>query len=97
MRQRNVSIAAHLALHNAALVPTLLTGSVKWVLQKKNERKMNVVEMRFNCNTCGSVDRIRGDVTVRMKKNVLSWFGHVKRMRHERMAKNIYDGKVSDK
>ena len=40
MRQRNVSIAAHLALHNAALVPTLLTGSVKWVLQKKNERKM---------------------------------------------------------
>ena len=37
------------------------------------------------------------DVTLRMKKNVLSWFGHVERMSDERMAKKIYDGKVSGK
>ena len=37
------------------------------------------------------------DVMVRMKKNVLSWFGHVERMSNERMAKKIYDGKVSGK
>ena len=37
------------------------------------------------------------DVTVRMKKNVLSWFGHVERMSDERMAKKIYDGKVCGK
>ena len=36
-------------------------------------------------------------VTMRMKKNVLSWFGHVERMSDERMAKKIYDGKVSGK
>ena len=36
------------------------------------------------------------DVAVRMKKNVLSWFGHVERMSDERMAKKIYDGKVSE-
>ena len=35
------------------------------------------------------------DVTVRMKKNELGWFGHVERISDERMAKNIYDGKVS--
>ena len=29
---------------------------------------------------------------MRMKKNVLSWFGHVERMSDERMAKKIYDG-----
>ena len=34
---------------------------------------------------------------MRVKKNVLSWFGHVKRMSVERMAKKFYDGKVSDK
>ena len=34
---------------------------------------------------------------MRMKKNVLSWFGHVERMSDDRMAKNIYDGKVSGK
>ena len=37
------------------------------------------------------------DVTVIMKKNVLSWFGHVERMSDERMTKKIYDGKVSGK
>ena len=79
------------------------------VLQKKNERKMNAVEMRSLRRICGvSLARIRNeeihritgtseDVTVRMKKNVLSWFGHVGRMSDERMAKNIYDGKVSGK
>ena len=36
-------------------------------------------------------------VTVRMKKNVLSWFGHVERMSDERIANMIYNGKVSGK
>ena len=37
------------------------------------------------------------DVTVRMKKNVLRWFGYVERMSDERVAKKIYDGKESGK
>ena len=37
------------------------------------------------------------DVTVRIKQNVLSWFGHVERMSDERMAKKIYDGTESGK
>ena len=44
------------------------------------------------------IHRIAGtskDVTVRMKENVLSWFGHVERMSDERMPKKFYDGKVS--
>ena len=47
MRRRNVSTAARLAVHNAVLVPTLLNDSKTWVLQKKNERKMNAVENLF--------------------------------------------------
>ena len=37
------------------------------------------------------------DVTVRMKKNVLSGFEHVERMSDDRMTKKIYDGIVSGK
>ena len=89
MRRRNVSTAARLAVDNAVLVPTLLYGSETWVLQKKNERKINAVEMRSLRKICrvSLADRIRNeihrmtgtseDVTVRIKKNVLSWFGHV--------------------
>ena len=111
MRRRNVSTTARLTVHNVMLVPTLLYGSETWVLQKqKNERKMNAVEMRSLRRMCGvsladricnqEIHRMAGtseDVTVRMKKNVLSWFGHVERMRDGRIAKKIYDGKVSGK
>ena len=34
---------------------------------------------------------------VRMKKNVLSWFGHIERTGGERMAKKVHDGKGSGK
>ena len=34
---------------------------------------------------------------MRMKKNVLSWIGHVERVSDERMAKKNYDGKVKGK
>ena len=47
MTRRKVSTAARLPVHNAVLVPALLYGSETWVLQKKKERKMNVVEMRY--------------------------------------------------
>ena len=90
MRRPNVSTAARLAVNNAVLVPTLLYGSQTWVLQKKKERSMNAVEMQSLHRICGvslavqirneEVHRIAGtseDVTVRMKKNMLSWFGHV--------------------
>ena len=32
-----------------------------------------------------------------IKKNVLSWFGHVERRSDERMVKEIFDGKVNGK
>ena len=37
------------------------------------------------------------DLTVRMKRNVLNWFGHVERKNDERIAKKIYDGEMSSK
>ena len=48
MKRRNVTTAARLAVHNAVLVPTLLYSSESWVLQKKNERKMNAVEIEIS-------------------------------------------------
>ena len=55
---------------------------------------------RLAVDTREKIHRMAGtseDVTIRMMKNVLSWFGHVERMSDERMVKKIYDGKVSGK
>ena len=86
MGRRYVSTAARLAVHNAALVPML-------ILLKKNERKMNAMEMRFFRKICGvslsgrirneEIHRMAGtsdDIMVRIKRNVLSWFGYIERM-----------------
>lgn len=43
LRRHNVSVDAHLVVHNAILVPN--TDSIMWIFQKKNERKMNVDRM----------------------------------------------------
>ena len=85
MTRRNVSTAARLPVHNAVLVPALLYGSETWVLQKKNESKVNAVDMRSlrRIYTVSLVYLIRNeeihrmagtsdDVTVRKKKIVLS-------------------------
>ena len=53
MRGRNVSTAARLAVRNAVLVLTLLYGSETWVLQNKNEKKMNAMKMRSFRRICG--------------------------------------------
>ena len=105
MRWRNVSTAARLAVMNAVLVPTLLYSSETWKLQTKNEKNMNAVEMQsVRMISAYLIDEdiyrmasTSEDVTVRMKKTVLSRFRNVQRMSDERMAKNIYDGKMSGK
>ena len=87
MRRRNVSTAARLTVHNAVLVPTLLYGSETWVLQKKNERKMNAVEMQSLRRISGvsladgirndGIHRVVGtseDVTVKMKKKSVFYY-----------------------
>ena len=83
MRWRNVTTAARLAVYNAVLVPTLLYGSETWVLQKKNERKMNAVKMRSLRRICG-IAGTSEDVAVSMKKNVFKFYAHVERMSGKR-------------
>ena len=72
MRRRNVSTVAGWTVHNAVLVSTLLYGSKTWILQKKNERKMNAVQMRSLRRIYGVslADRIRNEesLAIRMSR-----------------------------
>ena len=71
---------------------------------------MNAVKIRSLPRICGFslADRIHDeeihrmartskDVSMRMKKNVLSWFGYVERMSDERMANKNYNGKERER
>ncbi|KAG7300726.1 hypothetical protein JYU34_015052 [Plutella xylostella] len=103
MGSQSVSQKARLAVHGGVLVPTLMYGSESWVWQKKNESRVNAVEMRSLRSMCGLKlnDRIRNsiirervgvkeDVVTKIEKGMLRWFGHIERMDERRLTKEIY-------
>ncbi|GBP82570.1 hypothetical protein EVAR_87816_1 [Eumeta japonica] len=53
VNSKSVFKQARLAMHNAVLIPTLMYGSESWVWQKKNESRINAVEMRSLRSMCG--------------------------------------------
>ena len=66
---------------------------------------MNVVDMRCKISLDNrihneDIHRMTGiseDVTVKMKKNLLSWFGSVKRISHEGIAEKILEKIMMEK
>lgn len=110
MKSHNVSKKARLAVHDGVLAPTLMYGSECWVWQKRNESRINAVEMRSLRSMCGLTlnDRIRNsvirekcglkeDIVTRIEKGMLRWFGHVERMSDSRMTYEIYKASVNGK
>ncbi|GBP54495.1 Outer dense fiber protein 3-like protein 2 [Eumeta japonica] len=77
MNSKSVSRRARLATHNGVLIPTLMYSSECWVWQKKNESRINAVEMRSLRSRYGvsRKDRCRNsDVTERcgLKEHVVT-------------------------
>lgn len=107
MSSQTVSAKARMAIHNGVLVPTLMYGSESWVWQKKNESRINAVEMRSLRKICGVKlsDRVsnevirkrcglKDDIVTRIEKGMLRWFGHLERMNERRITKEIYCANV---
>ncbi|GBP49869.1 Protein YIF1B-B [Eumeta japonica] len=49
---KTVSQQSRLAIHNGVLIPTLMYGGKSWLWQKKNESRINAVEMRSLRSMC---------------------------------------------
>jgi hypothetical protein len=105
-----LSHKAKLAVYNAVLLATLLHGSESWVCLEKHRSKLNAVGMSFLQAMCGKnrFDRVRNDwmmnecgvpenIFKKYETCVLRWFGHVERMGDERIAKQVYKGRVNKK
>ncbi|GBP32165.1 hypothetical protein EVAR_80933_1 [Eumeta japonica] len=111
VNRKSVFKQARLAIHNGVPIPTLMYGSESWVWQKKNESRINAVEMRSLRSICGvsRKDRCRNsdvrercglkeNVVTRVEGGMLRWFGHLERVNESKLTKqnaNVCDGKVS--
>ncbi|GBP37316.1 hypothetical protein EVAR_35750_1 [Eumeta japonica] len=86
--------------HNKSAWLSMMYGSESWVWPKKNECRINTVEMRPLHSCCGvsrqdrcrnSDDRercgLKEDVVARVERLVLWWFGYLDTMKETRLTK----------
>ncbi|GBP72247.1 hypothetical protein EVAR_58013_1 [Eumeta japonica] len=100
---------ARLAINKGFLIPTLMYGSESWAWRKKNESRINAVEMRLLHSTCavyrkdrwrnsdvGERCALKEDVVTRVERGMLRRFGHLEGMNERRLTKQIYRANVCD-
>ncbi|GBP22916.1 hypothetical protein EVAR_95316_1 [Eumeta japonica] len=99
---KGVSRQARLADHNGALIPMLMYGSERWVRQKKNENRVNAVEMRSLRDMCGVSRKdicrdsdvrersdLKEDVGPRVERSMLRWFDHLEMPNESKLTTNL--------
>ena len=102
-RVRSLGVNVKRMMYERIVVPTVLYGAETWGLNVREKRRLNVMEMKCLRSICGVTirDRIRNeeirrrvgvqnDLSGRVERCVLRWFGHVERMDDERLAKMVY-------
>ena len=100
---RSVGVNVKKMMYERIVVPTVLYGAETWGLNVREKRRLDVMEMKCLRSMCGVTvrDRIRNEeirrrvgvqinMSGRVERCVLRWFGHVERMNDERMAKRVY-------
>ena len=104
---RSVSMNVKRELYERIVVPTVMYGSETWGMKLGDRKKLNVAEMKCLRSICGvtrmnrwSNVRVRRRVGVheelsgRVDRKVLKWYGHVERMDSERLTKRVYISEV---
>ena len=105
---RSVSMGVKRKMYNSIVIPTVMYGAECWAVKAAESRRMDVFEMNCLRSMCGvtRLDRERNEdvrrrvgveveLSERVNRSVLGWFGHVERMGEERMAKRVYNSTVN--
>ena len=106
-RVKEVGMKAKKTLYESIIVPTVLYGGEAWGLKKAERERLDVMEMKCLRSICGvtRLDRIENvelrrrvgvsrPMGVRAVEKLLSWFGHMERMKGERLTKRVYESEV---
>ena len=105
-KKRHISREAKVGMYEGIIEPSLLHGCEMWTLKVRERKRMEEVDMKCLRNICGlRIDRVPNEeirrrcgknvsVSQRIDQGVLRWFGHVERMRDERIAKRVYESDV---
>ena len=103
--KRELSRKAKLSVFRAIFVPTLTYGHEVWVMTERIRSRIQAAEMSFLRRVAGVSlrDRVRSAVTreglgvepllLRLERSQLRWFGHLVRMPHERLPREVLEAR----
>ena len=105
---RDLQLQCARVLHETLLVPALTYGSVKMLWREKEKSRVRGVQMENLRGILGirRMDKVpnarirelcgvRKGLDERIDEGVLQWFGHVKRMERDKIAKRFYAGECA--
>ncbi|KAL1446149.1 hypothetical protein WDU94_012366 [Cyamophila willieti] len=99
----NVPLKCKKAIYQTYFIPILTYGAETWVMQQKEDSRIQAAEMKFLRSTVGKTrrDRIRNEnirsmvgtekLQDRIERSRLRWYGHVKRMDEQRIPKKMFE------
>ena len=107
-KDHDISLKTKIAVYNAVVVTTLLSGSETWAPYKKQIRHLDAFHMRCLRSICGikwsekvTNSEILGKcntmgIEALLIRNQCRWAGHVLRMEDERIPKTLLFGQIPD-
>ncbi|XP_046962200.1 uncharacterized protein LOC124531734 [Vanessa cardui] len=105
---RHLTVKTKMLVYQSCVLSTLLYGAETWTTYAKQERRLNTFHLRCLRNILGITwkDRVTNEsvlgeaqlpsITAILKKKRLRWLGHVHRMEHIRLPRQILLGQVAD-
>ena len=108
MSNRTLGMSAKRRLYEGVVVPTALYGAEAWNMKEADRRRLDVFEMRCLRSMVGvsRLDRLRNEevrrragverkMSEKVDQRVLGWYGHMVRMREERLTKRVWKAEAS--
>lgn len=102
LKHKEITEKTKISIYKAIYLPILLHGAENWILTKRQEQRVQAIEMKYLRKVMGvrRTDRIR-NTEIRSKLKVksakeiienkkLNWFGHLVRMPNDRNVKKIW-------
>jgi hypothetical protein len=104
-----ISRKAKMTVHQTIFRPVLTFGSESWVMTKRQNNRMQAIEMKYHRTTLGitkkdhkRIDDIREElgiesITTTIEKNQLKWYGYLIRMADARQVRRTWDARINPK
>lgn len=100
---KDIDLEVKKKIYNMITLPTITYASESWTLRKKDEIKINAIEMKHLRRMAGKTkwDRVRNEdireiikqepIQRKIKKRQLNWFAHTTRMEPSRIARRLME------